>query len=77
MQSSLLSGLFPVVTLFPKEPKGAEERVAQCDHGFLSVFLTCLLGIRKFSNLGVCIFLTVSSQPEGELSTCVLGGMEK
>lgn len=49
--------------------KGAEEGVAQCDHGFLSVFLTCLLGIRKFSNLGVCIFLTVSSQPEGELST--------
>lgn len=41
--------------------KGAEERVAQCDHGFLSVFLTCLLGIRKFSSLAVCIFLLAHS----------------
>ena len=48
--SSPLKGLFPAVTLFPNEPKG--ERMVQCPHGFLLGFATCLLGIRKFSNLG-------------------------
>ena len=70
--SSPLNGLFPAVTLFPNEPKG--ERMVQRPHGFLLVFATCLLGIRKFSKLGFSIFLTVGSQPEGNR---ILGSVVK
>lgn len=74
--SSPLNGLFPAVMLFPNEPKG--ERMVQCwfrmAHGFLLVFATCLLRIRKFSNLGFSVFLTVGSQPEGNW---VLGSVVK
>ena len=62
----------PAVTLFPNEPKG--ERMVQRPHGFLLVFATCLLGIRKFSKLGFSIFLTVGSQPEGNR---ILGSVVK
>lgn len=41
-----------------------EERRAQCNHGFLAVFTQRLLEIREFSNLSLCLFLPVGSQPE-------------
>ena len=49
MESLLPHGLFPAVTLFANDPKG--ERMVQCPHGFLLGFATCVLRIRKFSNL--------------------------